>query len=252
MGMPLERVPQHVSLTLLESRRSTSLGHRVAFGGSIVGQMAMVVGAVAILTRVVVPSSSAIEAKPSFLAPFIRPTPRPTQETISYAALGGVAATAKVPSAGDIPKPSVEDDVALPEKVQAGDDRKPAETHAQETEKAFSDIEVDSAASRDPESEGPVYPAILMAKGIEGSVLATFIVDITGRPDLDTYIPLEATDSLFAKAVRDALPRMKFRPAKINDKPVRQLVEQRFMFKIIKPSAVQAKKPDENHADART
>lgn len=236
MGMPLERVPQHVSLTLLESRRTTSLGHRLAYGGSVVGQMAMAVGTVAILSRVVVPTETRDLARPSFLAPFIREAPRPTQETISYAALGGVAATEKLPTAGDVPRPSVADDVALPEKVEAGDDRKPAETHVEETQKAFSDIEVDSAASRDPESEGPIYPAVLMAKGIEGSVLATFIVDVTGRPDLETYIPLEATDSLFAKAVRDALPRMKFRPAKINDKPVRQLVEQRFIFKVIKPT----------------
>jgi hypothetical protein len=236
MGMPLERVPLHVSLTLLESRRSTSLGHRLAYGGSILGQVAMAFGAIAFMNRVVVPSGGEEMAGPSFLAPFIREAPRPVQETISYAALGGDAGTEKLPSAGDVPKPSVEDDVALPEKVEAGDDRKPAETHVEDTQKAFSDIEVDSAASRDPESEGPIYPPTLMAKGIEGSVLATFIVDVTGRPDLETYIPLEATDSLFANAVRDALPRMKFRPAKINDKPVRQLVEQRFLFKVIKPT----------------
>ena len=236
MGMPLERVPQHVSLTLLESRRTTSLGHRLAYGGSIVGQMALAVGVVTVMTRVVVPSAVADVARPSFLAPFIREAPRPTQETISYAALGGVAATEKLPTAGEVPRPSVADDVALPEKVEAGDDRKPAETHVEETQKAFSDIEVDSAASRDPESEGPIYPATLMAKGIEGSVLATFVVNVDGRPDLDTYMALEASDSLFAKAVRDALPRMKFRPAKINDKPVRQLVEQRFLFKVVKPT----------------
>jgi len=233
--MPLERAPLHVSLTLLESRRSTSLGHRLAYSGSIIGQVAMAYGAIAFLSQVVVPSGSDELARPSFLAPFIREAPRPVQETISYAALGGSAGKETLPSAGDIPKPSVEDDVALPEKVEAGDDRKPAETHVpEEPTKAFSDIEVDSAASRDPESEGPGYPPTLMARGIEGSVLATFVVDVTGRPDLETYIPLEATDSLFAKAVRDALPRMKFRPAKINDKPVRQLVEQRFLFKVIK------------------
>ena len=235
--MPLERAPLHVSLTLLESRRSSSLGHRLAYGGRLVGQVAMAYGAIAFMSRVVVPSASGELARPSFLAPFIREAPKPVQETISYAALGGAAAKEMIPTAGDVPKPSVEDDVALPEKVEAGDDRKAAETHVpEEMTKAFSDIEVDSAASRDPESEGPVYPPTLMAKGIEGSVLATFVVDITGRPDLETYIPLEATDSLFAKAVRDALPRMKFRPAKINDKPVRQLVEQRFLFKVVKPT----------------
>ena len=203
----------------------------------MVGQLAIAYGAVTMLAQVAAPNDAVTSAGPSFLAPFIREAPRPVQEAISYAAIGGATGTEKLSSAGDVPRPSVEDDVALPEKVEAGEEKKPAESQLpEEMTKAFSDIEVDSAASRDPESEGPVYPPTLMAKGIEGSVLATFIVDITGRPDLETYIPLEATDPLFAKAVRDALPRMKFRPAKINDKPVRQLVEQRFMFKMLKPT----------------
>lgn len=73
-----------------------------------------------------------------------------------------------------------------------------------------------------------------MAKGIQGSVLATFVVDETGRPDVNTYLALESTDTLFALAVRNALPRMKFRPAKRNNITVRQQVEQRFSFRVVK------------------
>ena len=209
------------------------MGHRLAFGASMIGQVAVVFGVTAILARVVVPTLSSGDERPSFLAPFKREGPRPVQETVSYAAIGGVTVKEVQPSPGDVPPATVASDVAVPEKVEAGDNKQVSEAHEEETSKAFSDIEVDSAASRHPDSEGPIYPPKLMAKGIEGSVLATFIVNIDGRPDLDTYIALEATDSLFAKAVRDALPRMKFRPAKINDKTVRQLVEQRFIFKVV-------------------
>lgn len=211
------------------------MSHWLAYGGSILGQVSVVCGVVAIMARVVVPIAPVDDNRPSFLAPFKREGPRPVQERVSYAALGGVAVKEDRPTYGDVPRPSVPNDVALPEKVDAGDGLKLSEAHEEETSKAFSDIEVDSAASRDPDSEGPIYPPKLMAKGIGGSVLATFVVNVDGRPDLDTYMALEASDSLFAQAVREALPRMKFRPAKINDKPVRQLVEQRFLFKVIQP-----------------
>ena len=232
--MPLARVPTPISLTLLESRRVTSLSHRLAVGGSIVGQVAAMCGAAMVMARVVEPTTSVPDDRPSFLAPLLREHPRPVQEVLSYAALGGVSAPEAQPAPGDMQRKTVDNDMARREKVGTGDDRPPSVAHEDEMSRAFSDIEVDSAASRDPDSEGPVYPPTLMAKGIEGSVLATFIVGVDGRPDLETYIALEATDSLFAIAVRDALPRMKFRPAKINSTPVRQLVEQRFFFKVVK------------------
>ncbi len=232
----MARDPLHVTLTLIESRRVTSLGHRLAFGASIAGQVTLICGAAVVMSRVVAPMGPPVNDSPSFLAPFRREGPRPVQEKLSYAALGGTTALAAQPSVGGLSRETVAADVALPEKVDAGDDTPPSEAHAEDTSRAFSDIEVDSAAARDPDSEGPAYPPMLMAKGIEGSVLATFVVHTDGRPDLETYKTLEATDILFEKAVRDALPRMKFRPAKINNVPVRQLVEQRFMFRVIKPT----------------
>ena len=116
-----------------------------------------------------------------------------------------------------------------------GDDLTPSEPNEDEFSRTFSEIEVDSAASRDPESAGPEYPPTLMAAGFEGSVLATFVVDTSGRPDLATYIALESSHPLFSLAIRDALPRMKFRPAKRGNVPVRQQVELRFSFRVVRP-----------------
>lgn len=112
---------------------------------------------------------------------------------------------------------------------------------------AFTVVEVDSAAVRDPESASPDYPKALIEKGIEGYAAMRFVVDSTGRIDMTTVQVIDATHNEFAKAVKDVMPRMHFRPARIGVTAVRQLAEQVFKFEI-KVAAVktgsQGKKPD--------
>ena len=79
-----------------------------------------------------------------------------------------------------------------------------------------------------PETHKQVYGEI------EGDVLATFVVDTTGRADPASFKVLRATHQLFERAVRDALPRMRFVPAEVGGRKVRQLVQQPFSFAIIK------------------
>ena len=107
----------------------------------------------------------------------------------------------------------------------------PVATPARSTE-AFTVIEVDSAAIRDPDSAAPDYPRALIEKGIEGYAAMRFVVDSTGRIDLNTVQVIDATHNEFAKAVRDVMPRMFFRPARIGSHAVRQLAEQVFKFEI--------------------
>ncbi|MBL0173371.1 MAG: TonB family protein [Gemmatimonadaceae bacterium] len=190
----------------------------------------------------VLPNEAPLSDKPTFLAPLVQARPHPVQEQLSYAALGGTPVPDQLPKAGAPPAAAVKE-LAIADVVGGGDNKVPSEAHVAEALPVFSEIEVDSAAARDPDSEGPVYPPTLMAKGIEGSVLATFVVDTSGRPDVDTYIALESTNPLFSLAVRDALPRMKFRPAKRNNEPVRQQVELRFSFRVVKPPVVVPKRP---------
>jgi TonB family protein len=93
-------------------------------------------------------------------------------------------------------------------------------------------LEVDSEAARDPNSAAPVYPPDLEARGIEGHVIVRFVVDSTGLADISTVLTVQATHAAFDRAVREALPRMRFRPAMVGDRAVRQLAEQLFAFEI--------------------
>ena len=78
----------------------------------------------------------------------------------------------------------------------------------------------------------PVYPPELQARGVSGQVIAQFVVDEAGRVDLATFKVIESTHALFASAVEAALPRMRFEPAQLGGRAVRQLVQQPFVFNI--------------------
>ena len=97
---------------------------------------------------------------------------------------------------------------------------------------AFALLDVDSAAVRDPHSVAPAYPKDMEANGINGLVRVRFVVDTTGRIDVSTITVLGATNESFARAVRSALPDMRFRPAMMGAKAVRQLSEEDFAFKV--------------------
>jgi len=96
----------------------------------------------------------------------------------------------------------------------------------------FTQLEVDSTVSRFPGSAAPAYPAELLKQGIQGSVVTQYVVDTSGYADSSSLRIIRATDSAFANAVRAAIPHMRFFPAKIGPRRVRQLVEQEFSFKI--------------------
>jgi TonB family protein len=102
----------------------------------------------------------------------------------------------------------------------------------------FTVLQVDEMVERHPESAAPVYPPRLSALGIEGRVHATFVVDATGRVDMTSVRVLESDDPEFSESVSAALAEMLFRPAKRGGRAVRQLVEQRFNFRIEPPGQV--------------
>jgi TonB family protein len=102
---------------------------------------------------------------------------------------------------------------------------------------AFALLDVDSGAVRDPRSAAPSYPLDMETRGINGLVKVRFVVDSTGLIDLSTVKVLQTTNESFARAVRAAMPDMRFRPAMIGKHAVRQMSEQDFAFK------VQIKKP---------
>ena len=67
---------------------------------------------------------------------------------------------------------------------------------------------------------------------VEGSVLTQFVVDTAGMADPTTLKVLKSTHELFVQAVSRALPDMRFLPAQVGGRSVKQLVELPFVFQI--------------------
>lgn len=97
---------------------------------------------------------------------------------------------------------------------------------------AFSMVDVDTAAAVDPTSAAPEYPQTLAQRRVEGGVTFRFVIDSTGLIDMSTVRLVQSSHKLFAQAVLDAMPRMKYRAARVGARAVRLLVEQSFSFKI--------------------
>lgn len=230
--------PTRRALTLIESSRHSVVHELIVATLGTAAQVTLVLGAVALTTRIQPRPSTESAKLPFFLAPKEQRASKPQQEQLEYVGLVGAPvplapnpATASVASADESETMAVVSAATLnsPEQV------------AIEPQRPLSEIEVDSLAERDPTSEGPAYPASLLAKQVEGVVLATFVVDSTGHADLASFVVMASTDTAFTSAVRTALPRMKYRPAVLHGRTVAQLVEQAFAFKIAKPQAIGAK-----------
>jgi protein TonB len=82
--------------------------------------------------------------------------------------------------------------------------------------------------------EAPEYPSSLRESGVEGEVLAQFVVNESGRYEGGTLKILSSSNPAFTAAVKDALPRMRFSAAQIGGKKVQQLVQMPFQFHLAK------------------
>jgi protein TonB len=90
--------------------------------------------------------------------------------------------------------------------------------------------QVEKQVSLVPGSASPRYPEALRMAGVEGRVVAQFVVDDGGRVEEGTIRLVRSDNPLFDEAVRSALGRMRFAPAEIAGRKVRQLVEMPFVF----------------------
>ena len=82
--------------------------------------------------------------------------------------------------------------------------------------------------------DAPDYPQSLRDQGVEGQVLAMFVVGENGRYEGGTLKILNSSNPAFTAAVKDALPRMRFSAAQIGGKKVSQLVQMPFQFNLKK------------------
>ena len=81
-----------------------------------------------------------------------------------------------------------------------------------------------------PGGATPRYPELLRGAGIEGQVVAVFVVDELGRAEEDSIRFVRSDNTLFEDAVKQALRHMRFVPAELGGRKVRQLVQMPFVF----------------------
>jgi protein TonB len=99
-------------------------------------------------------------------------------------------------------------------------------------ETPFFDFQVEQQAKLAPGNKPPDYPSQLRATGVEGSVTVQFVVDTAGRVDISTYKLINSTHALFETAVKNHLKDMRYIPAEIGGRKVKQLVQQPFTFSL--------------------
>ncbi|MFI5280696.1 MAG: energy transducer TonB [Gemmatimonadales bacterium] len=172
------------------------------------------------------------QLEPKFLVPPNRGSP-PLTPQIQYMAMGNgntkdgvTAAKKRFDKKGDFGLAQVQGAQEPPQVAT------PSVAESTVPDKAFSVLEVDSAAVRDPNSAAPSYPPLMRMKGIEGFATLRFVIDTTGVIDMSTVTLVDASHAEFVQAVREAMPKMRFRPAMMGPTAVRQLAEQPFKFEI--------------------
>lgn len=81
-----------------------------------------------------------------------------------------------------------------------------------------------------PTNPVPRYPDALRDARIEGRVLVRFVVDTTGRVNMESVVIHAADHPAFGEAVIENLRRSRFRPAEYRGRKVAQLVARPFVF----------------------
>src|SRR5687767_14013920 len=131
--------------------------------------------------------------------------------------------TAKVTDEADFSDKGVEGSEGMKDGAAGGVDK----------DRNFAEIEVEQQVVA-LSGTNVEYPEGMRSSGVEGQVMAHFVVNESGRVETGTFKVLESTNDMFTSAVRRALSGMRFRPAKIGSTSVSQVVQQAFVFKLNK------------------
>jgi len=102
------------------------------------------------------------------------------------------------------------------------------------SDQTFFEFQVEKPVAPRPGNAAPRYPDALREAKIEGVVLAQFVVDTLGQPDMDTFKVLKSTHELFTNTVKASLPDMAFYPALVGGRKVKQLIQMPFQFNLTK------------------
>jgi TonB family protein len=131
----------------------------------------------------------------------------------------------------DIPLGGVQNDDFPISTGSAGESRNAVATGPASEQSVYDAYEVDKGVAA-ISGVAPAYPASMRASGIEGEVKAQFVVNERGRAEVSSLRIVSSTNDQFSEAVRQALPRMRFRPAELRGHPVAQMVQQLFSFRL--------------------
>lgn len=208
-----------------------------SLAGSIVAHVVLVGAAVAASQRdhwtdEPVPENSIVH----FLAPPNRAASPAAREVVRYVIVGiPEGAIADAPAVGVVQS-------SAPSRVSPVEEQPESPPRAG-FDSVFQLVDVDSAAERYEWSAAPAFPATMLEQGQSGFVRAEWVVDERGIPDTLTFRVIEASHPDFEQAVRDALPFMRFRPARIGNRTVSQLVQQPFNFRFQRPDTARSPVP---------
>jgi protein TonB len=104
------------------------------------------------------------------------------------------------------------------------------ESGARPADAPFRADQVERQVGLVPGSAAPRYPETLRSLGVEGQVIAEFVVDDKGHAEERSVRFVRSDNQLFEDAVRVALRRMRFIPAEVGGRKVKQLVQMPFVF----------------------
>jgi TonB family protein len=198
----------------------------------------------------IVPEAEAVFTPVEYLIPKDRIAEmRPQRETVTFTTLNATLAgegfqEEKKEATRDEPRM----EMVVPEGKKA--DAEVAEKAIEEQppiqlgDSIMTEIQVDSAVVRYENSAAPAYPESMLRRRIEGSVIVQYVVDTLGHADTLTFRVISATHADFARAVKNTLPFMRFRPAVMANRHVPQLVQQPFSFKIQDTTVARIKPPE--------
>ncbi len=217
----------------LERERHPLLAAEVALVSAIV-HAALALGALVATADSGEPTEEPPDAPAFFLIAIDRTLPPPQVHDVAWVEPAGGAA-------GDaVPRDEGEGRAAAAAAGARGGARAAELVATPPTDFAWLDsvvsvLQVDSAAVRYEGSAAPSYPLDLLEQGLEGLVDAQFVVDTSGAVEPRSVEIIQGTHPGFIASVREALRLMRFRPAVMGSRKVRQLVQQRFRFEITRP-----------------
>lgn len=101
-----------------------------------------------------------------------------------------------------------------------------------QTDRTYFEFQVDKQVAMMPNQQAPKYPPSLRKENIEGEVLVQFIVDTTGYAEMSTFKVIRSPNPEFTESVREAVRWMRFYPAEVGGRKVKQMAHVPFVFSL--------------------